>query len=61
MLGVFASSAARYCRPVIAQRAVPALNDDDLAEIARLRMLVRAMMTDRCVFRSNVIADSGGR
>jgi hypothetical protein len=44
MLEVLATSAGRYCRLTLAQRA--AANADDVAELARLRLLVREMMTD---------------
>jgi hypothetical protein len=44
MLEVLATSAGRYCRLALAQRA--AVNADDVAELARLRLLVREMMTD---------------
>ena len=42
-LAVLANGAARYCRLATAQRVA---NADDVAELARLRVLVRRMMAD---------------
>jgi hypothetical protein len=47
MLGLFASSAERYCDLVIEARAHQlSLSPETVAEIAQLRILVRQMMTD---------------
>jgi len=47
MLGLFASSAERYCDLVIEARAHQlSLSPETAAEIAQLRILVRQMMTD---------------
>jgi hypothetical protein len=46
VLGLFASSAGRYCRLTIAQQAGWVPIPEDVAELASLRMLVRQMMTD---------------
>jgi hypothetical protein len=47
MLGVLASCAGQYCRATIAQRATESTaTAAGLAELAELRLLVRAMMAD---------------